>query len=233
MKKIGIDIGGSKIRAVLWNGKKVLAARQVKTPKNLHDFKKNILKLVTWLSDNQVEKIGIGAAGIISWAKIVQSPNIKYLKHFDFRSLRFWTSKLKIDNDARCFARSIVESAEGKILKNKTILAITLGTGIGRALIKNGKVLRIKKFEHPEKWEGEYQKIQNDDKRLAEIVAKNLIKTMKPFQPDELVFGGGVMLRKGFLEKLRKEFLRCEWNGVINISKFSKNAVAIGATLLA
>src|SRR3989344_3693085 len=51
----GIDIGGSKIRAVLWSGKKVIKTKEVKTPKNLVAFKIVLKKLL----GNSVAKLGI------------------------------------------------------------------------------------------------------------------------------------------------------------------------------
>ena len=40
-------------------------------------------------------------------------------------------------------------------------MGFTVGTGIGRAFAENGKVKKIKKFEYPEKWEKQYQKIRD------------------------------------------------------------------------
>lgn len=266
MKTIGIDIGGSKIRAVLWDlpaqagGGRVLAARQVKTPKKLGEFSKEILKLITWQPGCQV---GIGAAGIISGTKIVFSPNIKYLRNFDFNNLLtpdvnrlpvgIERLKIKLDNDARCFARAVIggparnaaHSAAGGA--NGTILAVTLGTGIGRALIKNGKVQKIKSFEYPEKWERKYQRLMGKpgnharDEKLVGYLSEKIIKLARPFSPNTIVFGGGVMERKGFFGKLRKEFRQLArlndgvgqgWKGNIHIARHGKNAVAIGAASL-
>ncbi|KKT38864.1 hypothetical protein A2W54_03700 [Candidatus Giovannonibacteria bacterium RIFCSPHIGHO2_02_43_13] len=230
---IGIDIGGSKIRAVLWDGKKVLSARQIKTPKNLNDFRKEIIKLTTWQPGCQVEKIGIGAAGIISGTKIVRSPNIKYLRNFDFaKLLSNRIAKLSVDNDARCFACAVCP-------KKGVCLAITLGTGIGRGLAKRGKVQKIKAFEYPESWEKEYQKMRGKPKAVmsadfADFLAENLMPVVKKYKVDSIVFGGGVTDRNGFLKEMRSAFSRLPARQVkkIEVSKLGKNAVAVGAALL-
>lgn len=219
------------MRAVLWDGKKVLAARQVKTPKSLSDFKKEITKLAIWRSDRQVGKIGIGAAGIISGTKIVRSPNIKYLRNFDFAKLLGGpTAKLKLGNDAQCFARA-------NCTKKGICLAITLGTGIGRGLAKNGKVRKIKQFEYPEKWEKEYQEMRGKPKAVmaedfANFLAGNLMPIVKKYKINTIVFGGGVTDRNGFVLKMRGAFKRIGWKGNLSISRLDKNAVAIGAALM-
>ena len=227
MNTIGIDIGGSKIRALIWDGRRVLAARQVKTPKNLNDFKKEIIKLATWRLSRQV---GVGAAGIISGTKIVKSPNIKYLRNFDFiKLLGNSVTKLKLGNDAQCFARAVCH-------KKGIYLAITLGTGIGRGLAKDGKVQKIKKFEYPESWEKEYQKMRGKpkavmSKRFSDFLAEHLAPIATKYKVSSVVFGGGVTGRNGFASKMRKSFLQRGWNGRLSISKLGKNAVAIGAAM--
>ncbi|MDP3934621.1 MAG: ROK family protein [Candidatus Giovannonibacteria bacterium] len=217
---IGIDIGGTKIRSVLWDGKRAINAREFKTPKNLTAFKKLLGKLVR-TNSARVTRIGIGVPGVVLGNKILFCPNIKYLKNFDIFQLRRPTSKLKLDNDARCFARAEC----GK----KPCLAITLGTGIGRAFAKNGKVLKIKKFEYPESWEKEYQKLRDlkNNRALAIFLAKNLKGRFKEYNPAIIIAGGGVTERRDFLAKFQKAVKL-----PVRKSKFGKNSAAIGAAML-
>ena len=42
---IGIDIGGTKINGIVWDGKKIVEQLTIVTPKTLYDFEKSILKL--------------------------------------------------------------------------------------------------------------------------------------------------------------------------------------------
>lgn len=224
---IGIDIGGTKTRGVVLRNKtKVLKALEMATPKNLIGFKSALIKLVKFLG--QTDKIAIGIAGVISGGKLVESPNISYLKHFDFSDINNLAFDEKIlDNDVRCFGRA--EYKIGNAVGKKTVFFITLGTGVGRAVGKNGKILEIKKFEYPELWEREYQKLRDsqDNKKLAEYLGKKLAKLIKPYQPQTIIVGGGVSRRKGFLAKLKKT------SGLpVKKSKFGKNAVAIGAAML-
>src|SRR3989344_9171662 len=163
-KVIGIDIGGTKMRGVLWNGKKVLKTLQIDTPGNLTDFKAAFSKIAHFLGKE--EKIAVGMAGIVEKSVLVESPNIPYIKNVDFFALDSFNIK-KLDNDARCFARA--EYKTGGAKGAKSVFFITLGTGIGRALGKKNKILNIKKFEYPENWEPEYQKIR-DSKNNEKLV---------------------------------------------------------------
>lgn len=218
------------MRAVLWDGKKVLKVRQVKTPKNLDKFKREITKLATWKPSTQV---GIGAAGIISGTKIVRSPNIKYLRNFDFTKQLgnpVTTVTKLLGNDAQCFTRA-------NCTKKGTCLAITLGTGIGRGLAKNGKVQKIKVFEYPESWEKEYQKMRGMPKAVmsaefADFLAEHLVPIVKKYKVSTIVFGGGVTDRNGFKKRMTDAFRQRGVNGDISISRLGKNAVAVGAAMM-
>ena len=243
---IGIDIGGTKIRAVLcssqarWNGEIVIKEMEIKTPKNLVGFKKTILGLITNLAkSNLAPKIAIGIAGVVSGSKVVFSPNIKYLKNFNFKnSLGNPVSKsnIKVDNDARCFLRA--ELIKNALLRKGRVLGLTFGTGIGRVFAKNGKVLKIKKFEYPEHWEAGYQKVRDlkNNKKLADFLAKHLAPIVNKYSPDAVIVGGGVTKRKNFINTLRKTFRHSqECRNVdrrIIKSRLGQNAVAIGAALL-
>lgn len=220
---IGIDIGGTKMRGVLWNGKKVLKALELETPKSLTDFKSTLVKLVKFFG--KASKIAIGAAGVIQGTKILQAPNIAYIKNFDLSDMDEFTSYQKVlDNDARCFGRA--EYKIGSETRKKKVFFLTLGTGVGRAVGKNGKILKIKKFEYPERWEQEYKKFRDsqNNKKLADYLGKKLLKLIKPYQPQIVIVGGGVLARKGFFAEFKKTS-----RTQLQESRFGKNAVAVGA----
>jgi predicted NBD/HSP70 family sugar kinase len=231
MLVIGIDIGGTKIRAVLWNGKGVTREREVPTPKSKNGFQRRLVALASSLHRHRVDAIGIGAAGIIKDTTLLFSPNIPYIKNFDFRSV--WPSlPVRVDNDARSFARA--ELVRGASRGAKRLFALTIGTGIGRAYGKKGKIIRLKRFEYPEQWEKRYQVIRNTrgNNELAEFLAEKLAPLLKPFAPGVIVIGGGVLARRGFLEWLEAAFQARGLTAKIKLARFRKNGVAIGAALL-
>ena len=233
MAIIGIDIGGSKIRGILWNGWRVIRALEFPLPKNKNDLKKRIVALISLLSRQElIGGIGIGAAGIVGKTTLISSPNIPYIKNFSFRSLWLRPMVLRVDNDARAFARAELLKGAGR--GAKCLFALTIGTGIGRAYGINGKVIRVKKFEYPEPWEKEYQAIRNgrDDKRLANFLGEKLSPLLKPFDPEVIVVGGGIMERHGFLPRLETAFKARDVTAKVRRATFRKNGVAIGAALL-
>jgi len=76
--KIGIDIGGTKIRGILYKENKILKTTEIKTPQNLQDFKLVLGKIVNYLGVNK--NVYIGVAGIVRDNIIIKRPNISYLK---------------------------------------------------------------------------------------------------------------------------------------------------------
>ena len=233
MPVIGVDIGGTKSRAVLWNGKKVVQAREVPTPENKGDFEKTLLELTSLLSRSaRVEGVGIGAAGIVEKTTLLFSPNIPCLRNLDFRSLCPRSIPLRVDNDARAFARAELLRGAGR--GAKSMFALTIGTGIGRAYGRKGKIVKLKRLEYPEPWEREYQAIRNkrDDKRLANFLAEKLSPLLKPFEPEVIVLGGGVMERHRFMQRLQTAFRARGVTAKVRRAALHKNSVAVGAALL-
>jgi len=91
------------------------------------------------------DKIAVGAAGVVDKRTFVSGPNLFFLKNFDFSSeLRINKSNVKVDNDVRCFGRA--EYQAGSARNYKSVLFITLGTGVGRALGRNGKILKMSRL---------------------------------------------------------------------------------------
>lgn len=229
---IGLDIGGTKIRAVSWNGRKAVRSLERKTPNHQEKFKEEVQKIVRIVANKkQIAKIGIGTAGVIKGTTLILSPNIPAIKFLDFREL--WPSSvlIRVDNDARCFARAEYLLGAGK--NAKSVFALTIGTGIGRAYGKNGKIQKIKKFEYPGRWEKKYQHIRftNNDAELAEFLGKKLAPFLLRFKPEIIVIGGGMMRRQNFFKRLRLSLNQKGVTAKIRSSRLGKNAVALGAIL--
>ncbi|MBI2037282.1 MAG: ROK family protein [Candidatus Liptonbacteria bacterium] len=228
---IGIDIGGTKIRGVLWDGKRITREKEDRTRNDAPKFARQLRELVRSLEDRRpVLRIGIGAAGVVQGTKLMASPNIPALKNFDFQQL--WPSRnLRVDNDARCFARGEVVFGAGKGAKR--VFALTIGTGIGRAFARSGNVVKVKRLEYPERWEREYQRIRDSKSRaiLAEFLAEKLAPLLSRFDPGVLVIGGGLGTKKNFYVRLEKELKNRGVKGTICRSKL-KNAASLGAALL-
>jgi len=148
---IGVDIGGTNMRAVLFDGEKIIADYILATPKDdLEHFLIMLKALVEPLLERaesdkvKVKGIGLGVAGIINHKdrRVVKSPNLSII---DDTKLAFQLeAKVKvptlIDNDANCFVRSEAKMGAGKGAKN--VYGIVIGTGIGGGWSNHGKVYR-------------------------------------------------------------------------------------------
>jgi predicted NBD/HSP70 family sugar kinase len=67
---------------------------------------------------------------------------------------------------------------------------------------------------------------------VAEFLGEKLAFLIKPFSPEVVVIGGGVIERRGFFPRLRLALKSRGLNCLIRRSSLGKNAVAIGAALL-
>jgi len=248
---IGIDIGGTKITGVLFDGKRTVNELTIVTPKNLFEFERNLVKLVDFLSAGQKGfTLGIGMAGLIDSKKgvVKYSPNIKFVKDLNLVKLfRLNGIKtVKIDNDANCFTRAELFLGQGKDLNN--FLALTFGTGIGGGIVINRKIYRGKdnfgaELGHlvlgNEFFEQTYQKFRakRDFKNNGKIIGRVFAGLINTFAPDAIIIGGGYGINeraKYFLETKReiKKFLfNKKAETKILFSKL-KNAGALGAALI-
>ncbi len=232
MKKlvIGIDIGGSNVRAVLWDGKDVLKEYKILTPKSDIDFKNKVRALSATLGfGRKIDGVGVAAAGIVSGTKIKKCPNISYLKNFDIRALGF-NCEVKLDNDARAFLRAEILKSDF----NKKVLGLTIGTGIGRAFSERRDVKKIKQFERPERWERKYKDLRElkEDARLAFFLGEHFSRLMTFYKPEVIIVGGGVMVRKNFFKMLKAELKMRKIKARVAEPRFGEYAGAIGAAML-
>lgn len=147
---IGIDIGGTNMKAVLFDGQKSVTDYSLGTPK---DSLEHLLIMVTALVEPLIKKaqddkinikgIGVGVAGIIdpTSQKVVDSPNLQILngvKLGETLKNRLNMPIAKVDNDAECFLRA--EATLGKAVGIDNVYGLTLGTGIGGAWWHNGDI---------------------------------------------------------------------------------------------
>jgi glucokinase len=148
---IGVDIGGTKMAAVLFDGKSVMADYSLATPKdNVNNFLTMLFALIEPLRERakldkaKIRGLGLGIAGTSNYREglILRSPNnpvldgLKIIERVKEKVEREW--EVKIDNDANCFARAEARIGAGK--KYKNVFGITVGTGIGGGWFYNGDI---------------------------------------------------------------------------------------------
>jgi glucokinase len=136
---LAIDIGGTNIRSAIVNGENISSYKKIRTPEKKGDILRLIEKTVKSYPGRK--KICIATAGFERKGKIQHSLNAD-INGLALSSIlrRKFKVKVYLDNDANCAALAELYYGIGKGLKNFVLL--TLGTGIGGAIVISGKLYR-------------------------------------------------------------------------------------------
>ena len=145
--KIGIDLGGSHIAIGVVDNQGRIIEKQEK--RLLKKDKENIKKVIEeyivqtverFEKEYKITEIGIAIPGTVANGMIIKSVNLGIENYNIVDKLNEKLSyKIKIRNDAKCAA--IAENEYGSLKKYKRAVFITLGTGIGGAVIINNELL--------------------------------------------------------------------------------------------
>ena len=141
--KIGVDLGGSHIGIGIVNEKGYViekSERRImqKDRKDIKNIIENYMveKIKDIIETNEISEIGIAIPGTTANGKVIKSVNLG-LKNYSIvqRLEQKINLPIKIANDCRCAA--IAENKYGALKKYSREVFITLGTGIGGAVIIN------------------------------------------------------------------------------------------------
>ena len=144
---IGIDIGGTNIKLGLVNEvADIIEFREYPTP--TRSYEKLLSSLTDWINEfrknYKVEGVGVGCAGVIDYrlGKVKFSPNLPYLNDASLRNDLENKVGLPvfIDNDANVVCWGEYKMGAG--IGQRNLICLTLGTGIGGALVFDGKLYR-------------------------------------------------------------------------------------------
>lgn len=145
---IGMDLGGTNVRAGLYAGQARLLERMEDSSQARGDPKALLEQLIVIAetlmrsSKQKVEAIGIGVPGIHDAVTGVvhQSPHFPEWKDFPFREElgRRFECPIVTDNDANMWA--LGESCFGAGAGKAQVLCLTFGTGIGGGVIIGGEI---------------------------------------------------------------------------------------------
>jgi len=144
---LGIDWGGTYIKTGVVNNqgkilKKALYSSQALRKKKV--FLNELESILRKFSSFNIKGIGIGAPGIINTSngQIYYLPNVSGWRGYPLQDVLREKLKLPVfvDNDANVFALAEARCGAGKG-KSRAIF-LTLGTGLGGAIIFNGKILK-------------------------------------------------------------------------------------------
>ncbi|MBN2330657.1 MAG: ROK family protein [Candidatus Aenigmarchaeota archaeon] len=148
---LGVDIGGTHIDGVcIDRDMRIVKRVTVPLPPSALSKKTiidNVFKCLDMLCRGRKPPkpgcIGAAVPGAIKDGVVMKSPNLPFLDSVDFRSMlsRRYGTKVLVDNDVNCMA-----FGEHVRRKQKNLVAITLGTGIGSGIVIDGRVYRGRSF---------------------------------------------------------------------------------------
>lgn len=142
--KLGVDLGGTKIEAILLDENlNTIQRKRVPTPQN--DYSQ-ILNTINSLSADLLENIedysiGICTPGAISKKTgLIKNSNTQCLigKPLKEDLEKKLGQKISMENDANCFA--IAESTLGVAKGFDVVFGVIMGTGVGGGIVINGKI---------------------------------------------------------------------------------------------
>lgn len=147
MKKVlGIDIGGTNIRAAIVNSNgKIEERKKIKSNarNGVEKLIENLGSVITYFKEFNPDFIGIGVPGIIDQKNgiLTQAPNISGIKNYPLiKELKENISyqNIIIENDAN--AAALGEFWMGAGSGSSSLLMLTLGTGLGGGIVLNGEL---------------------------------------------------------------------------------------------
>lgn len=145
---IGIDLGGTYIKAVLTDGEgNILGWEKLPTEreKGIGHVLKRIQAVVNTLSPEEEELagVGIGIPGMLDAAreKVFLAPNLGWKDvHLREELQQFLGVPVFLDNDAN--AAALGEAWLGAARDSSSFMLVTIGTGIGSGLVLGGEIYR-------------------------------------------------------------------------------------------
>lgn len=145
MEIIGIDLGGTNLRAgVVKNGVlQPVVTQPLKTQGTRAEVIEQIFGITDKIIHSEVKAIGIGVPGLVDpVSRILHDVvNIPAINETDLRGIleQRYRIPVKIENDACCFA--LGEFHFGAAQPYRSVVGLTIGTGLGAGIINNGRLL--------------------------------------------------------------------------------------------
>jgi len=130
-----LDVGGKRTKWALFRGGKMVDSGAFPTPRKPDE-------LAGQLKEMKPSVIAVAFAGFAHQGKIAFSPNLPEYQGFPLAEFlsRETSARVVLDNDANLF--TLGEAKRGAARGARTVLGLTLGTGIGGGLVIDGKVYR-------------------------------------------------------------------------------------------
>lgn len=140
MKSIGIDVGGTKILALLLEDDKIVKEVRRATPSRREELLDLLKSLIRELSGGDSIAVALCIAGLVKNGFVHLSPHLPLSGFHLGKELSQEFPRILVENDVNAFVYA--ETKEGAAKGAKNVLGVTLGTGIGGGIVVEGKVYR-------------------------------------------------------------------------------------------
>jgi polyphosphate glucokinase len=195
---LGVDIGGTNIKASVLDAAGVLAAEQIRAPTPKPATPQAVLDLIAGLAAQlpPFHRMSVGFPGVVAGGQVVTAPNLgtNYWAGFQLiaaLSDRFGTPA-RLLNDAAVQGLGVVQ---GHGLE----CVLTLGTGVGCALFRNRRLLlhlelgqfRVRKGKNHDQYIGQAALVKKGPERWNRRVRKVIDTVTELTCCDVLYIGGG------------------------------------------
>jgi glucokinase len=146
MNSVGIDVGGTFLKAVVMSDGSLVAEHSAVVPESgVLDFVAGVAARL--LGEHHAEALGVGVAGLVRWpeGEFVWGP------HVSGRGVAYRAElaarlgvPVVVDNDANLAAYA--EATAGAGARFEHVLMLTFGTGIGAGMVFGGEIYRGRSF---------------------------------------------------------------------------------------
>ncbi len=140
MRRIGVDIGGTKIACAVFDEQgQIVHETRVATPR---DYGAIVAAVATLVQAAGAGSVGIGAPGSLGPDGLWRNCNITLCNGKPLLAdlQRSIGRAIRMENDANCFALS--EALDGAGKGHSIVAFFTIGTGLGGGLVIDGKLIR-------------------------------------------------------------------------------------------
>ena len=141
---IGIDLGGTNIRAGIINGSTLskIISKKINAAGTKEEVLEELFSFTDELINDSIGAIGIGVPGLVNSSErmVYDVVNIPSWKKIDLQKLmeKHYGIPVHVENDANCFALGEFYFGKGKGCNS--MIGLTIGTGLGSGIIINKKL---------------------------------------------------------------------------------------------
>ena len=143
MSLLVMDIGGSSVKFAVWEKEQLVDKGSFVTPKTWDEMKQEMVQLKGKMDAKYtIDGVAFSAPGAVNQSKgVIEGVSaVPYIHHFPvfFELEELFGCPVSMENDANCAGLAEVWRGAAKGLQN--VLFVVIGSGIGGAVIVDGKV---------------------------------------------------------------------------------------------